>query len=147
MTIQFLYIIIILVPERNKLSIVDLDLLLVTYIMTYSDANCQKTPYVHADIQQKHQSISYYVVPLIVVLEIKPLVNQTRTKEISIDSYLETTSYIWKLMRLFLLQYTIFCVTPTACKSVKVQISEFVHDTSTCFNPLPLCVSLSNQYL
>ena len=111
------------------------------------DANCQKTPYVHADIQQIHQSISYYVVPLIIALEIKPLVNQTRTKEISIDSYLETTSYIWKLMRLFLLQSTIFCVTPTAGKSVKVQISEFVHDTSTCFNPLPLCVSLSNQYL
>ena len=29
----------------------------------------------NADIQQKHQSISYYIVPFIIVLEIKPLIN------------------------------------------------------------------------
>ena len=34
-----------------------------------------KTLCVHADIQQKHQSISYYIVPFIIVLEIKPLIN------------------------------------------------------------------------
>ena len=28
--------------------------------------------YVHADIHQKYQSISYYIVPFIIVLEIKP---------------------------------------------------------------------------
>ena len=31
--------------------------------------------YVYADIQQKHQSISYYIVPFIIVSEIKPLIN------------------------------------------------------------------------
>jgi len=40
--------------------------------MIYSHATCYKTLEVHADIQQKHQSISYYIVPFIIVLEKKP---------------------------------------------------------------------------
>ena len=36
--------------------------------MTYSDATCKMTPYVHADIQQKQPSILYYIVPFVIVL-------------------------------------------------------------------------------
>ena len=125
MTLWLLYII-ILVLERNKLSIVDFDLLLATEIMIYSNATCQKTLYVHADIQQK-QSISNYIVPFIIVLEIKPLINWMRTKAISIYFCLETTSCIQELF-LFLIFAIVhdFCAKPTACKSVKVCQSLFM---------------------
>ena len=40
------------------------------------------TPYVHADIQQKEPSISYYTIFFIVVLEIKPLIQVTIDEDI-----------------------------------------------------------------
>ena len=45
---------------------------------------------------------------------------QTSTFEEKYTSVLETTSYIQKLIRKYLLQSTSFCAKPTACKSVKV---------------------------
>ena len=88
--------------------------------MTYSDATFYKTLCVHADIQQKHQSISYYIVPFIIVLEIKTI-NKLDENERNINTplfgndqlHLETNKKIFAIVH-------DFCAKPTACKSVKV---------------------------
>ena len=70
-----------------------------------------KTLCVHADIQQKHQSISYYIVPFIIVLEIKTI-NKLDENERNINTplfgndqlHLETNKIIFAIVRVCLRQ-------------------------------------------
>ena len=79
--------------------------------MTYSDATFYKTLCVHADIQQKHQSISYYIVPFMNSIRNKTI-NKLDENERNINTllfgngqlHLETNKKIFAIVHYFLRQ-------------------------------------------